>query len=186
MGETKQVNIKNRSYYLYNNLTDLEDFNVKLLKIDKKSYKNIDIYYIGYSTIRKFGDYWSNYTVNTLNLNIDHASRYIECNSVEKKKNGNKYLIFDSVHKNKEVLKKYADVWNGIKNKIKAINGDECDYGEDYMKIRFNSDDDLPLNELLKFHMMTIIIRFVFSEDGKFYPQSFLDDGLYEFNFMTL
>ena len=54
------------------------------------------------------------------------------------------------------------------------------------MKIRFNSDDDLPLNELLKFHMMTIIIRFVFSEDGKFYPQSFLDDGLYEFNFMTL
>ena len=86
MGETEQVNIKNRSYYLYNNLTDLEDFNVKLLKIDKKSYKNIDIYYIGYSTIRKFGDYWSNYTVNTLNLNIDHASRYIECNSVEKKK----------------------------------------------------------------------------------------------------
>ena len=54
------------------------------------------------------------------------------------------------------------------------------------MKIRFSSDDDLPLNELLKFHMMTIIIRFVFSEDGKFYPQSFLDDGLYEFDFMPL
>ena len=97
-----------------------------------------------------------------------------------KKKNGNKYLLFDSVDENKELLKKYANVWNGIKNKIKAINGDECDYGKDYMKIKFNSDDDLPLNKLLKFHLMTIITGCVFSEDGKFYPQLFLDDTLYE------
>ena len=69
---------------------------------------------------------------------------------------------------------------NGIKNKIKAINGDECDYGKDDMKIKFNSDDDLPLNKLLKFRLMTIIIRCVFSEDGKLYPQLFLDDTLYE------
>ena len=78
------------------------------------------------------------------------------------------------------VLEKYANVWNEIKSKIKAINGDECDYGKDYMKIKFNSDDDLPLNKLLKFHLMTIIIRCVFSEDGKLYPQRFLDDTLYE------
>ena len=51
MGETKQIDIKNRSYYFYSNLIDLEDFDAKLLKIDKKSYKNIDIYYIGYITI---------------------------------------------------------------------------------------------------------------------------------------
>ena len=105
---------------------------------------------------------------------IDHASGYIE------EKNGNKYLIFDSVDESKEVLKKYANVWDGIKNKIKAINGDGCDCGEDYMKIKFNSDDDLPLNKLLKFHNITIIIRCVFSENGKFYPQLFLDDALYE------
>ena len=61
---------------------------------------------------------------------------------------------------------------------IKAINGDECDYGEDYMKIKFNSDDDLPLNKLLKFHLMTIIIRCPFSEESKLYPQLFLDDTL--------
>ena len=68
-----------------------------------------------------------------------------------KKKNGNKYLSFDSVDENKEVFKKYVGVWNGIKNKIKAINGDtENDYGKDYMKIKFKSDDDLPLNKLLK------------------------------------
>ena len=96
------------------------------------------------------------------------------------KKNENKYLIFDSVNENKEVLKKYFEIWDRIKNKIKAINGDECDYGEDYMKIKFNSDDDLPLNKLLKFHNITIIIRSVFSENSKFYPQLFLDDALYE------
>ena len=48
------------------------------------------------------------------------------------------------------------------------------------MKIKFNSDDNLPLNKPLKFHMMAIIIRSVFEEDGKRYPQVFLDDALYE------
>ena len=78
------------------------------------------------------------------------------------------------------VTKKYADVWDGIKNKIKAINGGkENDYGKDYMKIKFNSDDELPLNKLLKLHAMTIIIRSVL-EGGKLYPQIFLNDTLYE------
>ena len=100
------------------------------------------------------------------------------------RKNGNKYLIFnDSVDENKELLKKYADVSNRIKNKIKAINNDEeNNYEKNYMKTEFNSDDDLPLNKPLKFHIMTIIIRSVFEEDGKLYPQVFLDDTLYELN----
>ena len=110
-------------------------------------------------------------------FHIDHANGYIE------EKNGNKYLIFDSVDENKEVLNKYGDVWDGIKNKIKAINGDkENDYEKDYMKIKFNSDDDLPLNKPLKSNLMTITIRSVFEEDGKLYPQVFLDDTLYELN----
>ena len=108
-------------------------------------------------------------------LRINYASGYIL------EKIGNEYLIFDSADENKEVLKKYADVWDEIKNKIKAINGGkENDYGKDYMKIKFNSDDDLPLNKPLKFHNMTITIRSVFEEDGKLYPQLFLDDTLYE------
>ena len=56
MGETKPKNITNRSYYLYNNLIDLKDFDAKSLEIDKKSYKNIDICYNGYNKIRKIGD----------------------------------------------------------------------------------------------------------------------------------
>ena len=86
-------------------------------------------------------------------MRIGHVSGYIEG------KNGNKSLIFDSVVENKEGLKKCANVWDEIKNKIKAANGDkENDFGKDYMKIKFNSDDYLPLNKLLKFHLMTIII----------------------------
>ena len=119
-------------------------------------------------------------------LTITHVSGYIECNSVEEK-GVNKYLVFDSMElhykdENKELLKKYNDVFNGIRNKIKKISGDECDYEKDYMKIKFNSDDDLPLNKQLKFHNMIITIRSVFEEDGKLYPQVFLDDTLYELN----
>ena len=90
-------------------------------------------------------------------------------------------MIFDdSVYENKGLLKKYADVWNGVKNEIKAINGGaENNYGKDYMKNKFNSDNNLQLNKPLKFHVMTIIIRSVFQEGGKLYPQVFLDT-LYE------
>ena len=94
----------------------------------------------------------------------------------------NKYLVFDSTDENKELLKKYNDVFNGIRNKIKKISGDECDYEKDYMKIKFNSDDNLLFNKPFKFHLMTITIRSVFEENGKLYPQVFLDDILYELN----
>ena len=73
-------------------------------------------------------------------------------------------------------------VFNGIRNKTKKISREECDYEKDYMKIKFNSDDDLPLNKQLKFHNMTIAIRSVFEEDGKLCLQVFLDDTLYELN----
>ena len=59
-------------------------------------------------------------------------------------------MIFDSADENKELLKKYKDVWNGIKNKIQEINVSDCDYEKDFMKIKFNSDDDLPLNKPTK------------------------------------
>ena len=111
--------------------------------------------------------------MNPLYLLINHVSGYIG------KKGVNKYLVFDSTDENKELLKKYNDVFNGIRDKIKEICSDECDYEKDYMKIKFNSDDNLPLNKPLKFHNMTITIRSVFEEDGKLY---FLDDALYELN----
>ena len=167
MEEIKQINIKIRTYYFYSDIIDLKNFDARLLKTDKKSYKNIGIYNIGYITIKKIDDYENIYSVNPLYLIIAHASGYIE------EKGVNKYLVFDSTDENKELLKKYNDVFNGIKNKIKKISGGECDYEKEYMKIEFNSDDNLPLNKKLKFHNVVITIRSVFKEDSKLYPQVF-------------
>ena len=95
-------------------------------------------------------------------------------------KDANKYLIFDSTDENKELLKKYNDFFDGIRGNIKEVCSDGFDYEKGYMKIKFNSDDNLPLNKKLQFHIMTITIRFVFREDGKLYPQVSLDDNLYK------
>ena len=96
-------------------------------------------------------------------------------------KNENKYLVFDDIDENKETLNKYEDVWEGIKKEIETIySGEKVEYGKDFLKIRFESNDDLPRNKPIKLHLLTIIITSVFSENGKFYPQLFLDDALYE------
>ena len=78
------------------------------------------------------------------------------------------------------MLKKYAQVWKGIEDQILKIHGSVGEYDKDYMKIKFDSDDNLPLNTVLKFRISSIIIRCIFEKDGKYYPQIFLDDGLYE------
>ena len=75
----------------------------------------------------------------------------------------------------------YMEVLSGIKSGIEKINN--CKFGEyekDYMKIKFDSDDKLPLNKQLKFFSVTIVIRSVFEDDAKYYPQAFLGDCLYE------
>ena len=141
---------------------------------ESDDYQNIYSINPLYLIVTNASGYTEEEDLNTLYLNIDHASGYI------KEKGVNKYLVFDSTDENKELLKKYNDVFNGIRDKIKEINSDECDYEKDYMKIKFNSDDNLPLNKPLKFHNMTITISSVFEEDGKLYPQLFLDDTLYE------
>ena len=121
MGEVKQINIKNRTYYFYNDIIYLKNFKSNLLKIDRKSYKSIGIYNIGYITIKKIDDFESIDSLNPLYLFTAHANGYIE------EKRVNKYLIFDSTDENKELLKKYNDVWNGIKDKIKEVSNDKYD-----------------------------------------------------------
>ena len=169
MGNIKEMNIKNQTYYFFDGMINIKGFDPNLLKIDQKSYKNIDIYYIGYITV-KDSDY-----VNPLYLIISEVDGYI------KEKNGSKYLVFDSANENNEVLKKYNELWDGIKNEIETINsGKTSEYDKDFMKIKFNSDDNLPLNKTLKLHNMTIVIRSVFEEHGKFYPQVYLHECLYK------
>ena len=173
MGKVKQIKIKNRTYYFCNGIIDIEEVNSNLLKIDKKSYKDIDIYYIGYITIKKIDDCENIYGVDPLYLIIHKVDGHIECNSVKhssaKEKNKSKYLVFDSTDENEETFKKYAEIWYGIKNEIEAINsGKKGEYGKDFMKIKVNTDDKLPLNKPLKLHLLTITVRFIFEEQVKF------------------
>ena len=113
-----------------------------MLKIDKKSYKTIGIYNIGYITIKKVDDYENINSVNPLYLMIGKVIGHI------KENNKNKYLVFNSTYENKEIFKKYGELWDGIKNKIEPINdGKKCKYDKDFMKIKFDTYDDLPLNK---------------------------------------
>ena len=98
-----------------------------------------------------------------------------------KEKNGSKYLVFDSTDENKEIFKKYPELWDRIKNEIESISGGKKGkHGKDFMKIKFNTNDNLLLNKPLNLYLSTIIVRCIFEEDGKFYPQLHLGDCLYE------
>ena len=163
MGNIKEINIKNPTYCFFDYI-NIEDFDPNLIKIDKKWYKNIDVYYIGYITM-KDSDYVKIKSENPLYLIIGKVIGHIE------EENESKYLVFDSTDENKKVLK----------NEIEAINGGkQGEYSKDFIKIKFDTDDNLPLNKTLKLHNMTISIRSVFEKDGKFYQQIYLDECFYE------
>ena len=102
MGKEKERNIKNQTYYFFDDIIDIKNFHSNLLKIDRKSYKDIDIYYIGYITIKKFNDCENIHSVNPLYLTIHSATGYF------KEKKGEKYLIIDSTEK-------FEEVWSGIR-----------------------------------------------------------------------
>ena len=137
-----------------------------------KKYKEIVICYIGCVTVKKIANCNNINSANILYLMINEMRGHLE------EKNESKYLVLDDVDENKEVPKKYEEVWESIKNDIETINGGErVEHGKDF---RFESNDDLPMNKPIELHLLTIIIRCVFSEGGKFYSQLFLDDALYE------
>ena len=109
MGKVKKLNIKNQTYYYFNDIINIKDFHSNLLRIDKKQHKDVNIYYIGYITIKKFGDCENIQSVNPLYLIIYSATGYFE------EKYGEKYLTLDSTEK-------YDEVFSGIKKEIETIN----------------------------------------------------------------
>ena len=117
MESIKEINIKNRTYYFYNDIIDIKTVDSNKLKLDKKTYKDLDIYNIGYITIKNICHGYDVNSVNPLYLRIDNASGYIE------EKGSNKCLIFDSTDGNKYLLKKY-DVFDGLIDEIRKIDDD--------------------------------------------------------------
>ena len=129
MGQVKEINIKNQIYYFFDDVINIKNFHSK---IDKKSYKDIDIYYIGYITIKKFDDCEIIHTVNLLHLIINSAKGHF------KEKSDEKYLILDSTDE-------YEEVWSGIRSEIKTLNGGkELFYEKNHARIGINTDDDFP------------------------------------------
>ena len=162
MGVIKELNIKNQTYYFFNDMINIQNFQSNLLKIDKKHYKDFDI------TIKKISNCKNFHSVNPLDLLMGPATGYFT------EKNSEKYLILDT-------MDKYEEFFSRIKSEIEIINGGEKMYYEKpYAKAGVNTDDNIPLNKKLKFPLLTIIIRCVFQNGKKLCPQVYLDECLYE------
>ena len=165
----RQLNIKGRTYYFYNDLINIKNFNINNLKLDKKGVLSNDVYYIRYITKNRNVN-----SVSCLYLMINRIKEHFE------EVDGDKYLIISS--EKDDITQKYQEVFDEIKEIIKKINdySQPIRYDENYMKIKFNTDDNIPLNKIIYFPTTTITIRSVTQKDGKYYPQLFLDDCLYE------
>ena len=112
------------------------------IEIDEKSYKKLLIYYIGYLTI-KDPKYVKIYSVNPRYLIFNKKKGFLEEN------NRNKYLTLVSTIERKEKIKKYGELWIKIRDLVRLITKNLDDHDEKYMKIKFNKDDELPLNKTI-------------------------------------
>ena len=172
MGELKQRNIKNRAYYFYNDIINLDQFDESKIKVDKEDFNDIDIYYLGYEHKKKISECDVINSVNPLYLRIvDMKGQF------EKGKDDAWYLVISDKD---DVYKKLVDILESIKNKITEKTWDVVKYDKDYMKIKSESNNILPEGKDVNLRIATIIIRAIFAQDGKYYPQLFLDDGLYK------
>ena len=115
MGKIKQINIKNWTYYFYNDQINLKDFDARLLKVDKKDYNEIDIYYIGYVTVKKIANCNNINSVNPLYLMINEMIGHFE------EKNENKYLVLDDVMKMKKFQRNMKMFREVLKKKLKWL-----------------------------------------------------------------
>ena len=170
MGETEELSIKNKTFYFYDDMINIKKINSNWWKKHKKPYKDFDIYYIGYITIKKFhkfSDYENIHSVNPLYLIIHSSTGYF------KEKNGEKYLIFD-------LIDNYEGVFLRIKSEIETIDSEKLFYEKYYHKIGANTDDHVPLNKKLKFSSRTMIIRCVFQKGKELYSQIYLNECLYQ------
>ena len=159
--KVKDISIKNHTYYFFNNVINIKNFDPNNIKIDEKSNKNIFVYYIGHVTI-KDSKYVKIDSVNPLNLIINKVNWYFEINK-------NEYLILVSTNENKEKIKKCEELWNKIRDLIRSMTKNSDDYVEKYIKIKFNVNDKLPLNKMIKIPTMIIAVRVVFHGNNKCY-----------------
>ena len=167
-----QKNIKNRTYYIYNDIINLDEFNESRIRVDKKDVNDIDIYYHGYEHKKKISECNVINSVNPLYLKIINMN-----GRFKKAKDDAWYLVISDKD---DVYEKLIDIFESIKNKIAEKTWDVVKYDNDYMKIKFESNNIFPTDKDVNIHIATIIIRAIFAKDSKYYPQLFSGDGLYK------
>ena len=175
----KEINIENRPCYFFNDLINIKNFDPNLLSIDKISFKStgVVIYKIKYITMKSF-DHVNIDSEDLLYLIFSNVNAYIE------ESNEDKNLIFASTNKSKKVFKKYTELCDEIKNQIETINVGKPPnkYKKDFMKIKFESNDNLPLVKILSIPSMIIVVKSVLQKDKNYYyPQVYLHECGYKF-----
>ena len=162
----KSLKIKKQSYYYWNDIIFIDNFDIKYFKITKRESRiGIDIYYIGY-VVNKL-----EYDMN--NVKLLYLSVTSLLGSVEKIDGSNdRYLVIDK--SNIEVINVFNTLRKYLEDKVILDKIDGFD------KIRFSSDIDLPLDTLIRFEILTIIIRCIIKEDDKYYPEIYLDECMYD------
>ena len=175
----ESLKIKNKSNYFWDNMVYLDDFDVKLVKVVRRESRiGIDICYIGY--VLEPNDDINSFS--PLYLVVRHLFGRVE----KIQGSSDRYLVADE--NNKEVINVFDKLWKFIKDEINRPikRNDKITFGNadnkinEYNKLRFSSDVDLPLDTLIEFHMLTIVINCVIEKGNKYFPEIYLDECLYK------
>ena len=149
-------------------MTNIGDFDLSLSNIDQIAFKSNESFFYDIKYIKNLN------SSNSLYLVFNILDAYIE------KMGENKYLIFASTDNNEMKLGDYTEIWDEIIDQIELISGNKViKHSKDFLKMKFESNDDLPISKTINIPVCVIIIRSVFEEDSKYYPKVLLHECFY-------
>ena len=181
----ESLKIKTKTNYNWDNIVYIYDIDVKLIKVIKRESRiGVDIYYIGYV----FDSKDKTYSIKPFYLVINHLFDHIE--KIER--SSDRYLVVNI--NNKKIINVFDKIWRFIEQRItsnriwkfvenETIFNNANNKIKDYNKLRYSSNLDLPSYTLIEFRALTLTISCVIEKDGKYYPEIYLDEGLYVQNY---
>ena len=152
-------------------MINLDEFDGSKIKVDKEDFNEIDIYYLGYEHKKKITECDKINSVNPLYLRIKDMK-----GQFKKGKADNVWYL--TIFGDADVFRRFENVFKNIRAKIEENTGGIVQFVKNYTSIKFESNDDLPVYNIVDMHLITIIIRSAFAQNDKFCPQLFLDDAL--------
>ena len=151
MGEINHINIKNWSYYFYKNIINVDEVDGRNIKVDRKSFNDVDIYYLGYEHKKKITECNVINSVNPLCLRITDMKGQF-------KKGKDDNVSYLTIFGNEIVLRIFANIWKSIKTKIEENTDGFVQYDKDYTRIKFESNDHLPTDKTVNIRLATVVI----------------------------